>query len=348
MGRPAADPLQVGAWLGHAATYDQWIDQLADVEVVHPFNPRVPDDEELVLLGLSPEDIVEVRASRPAVGEDVELWWLWERCVGLADQSHRAWRDNDELARTALSAWPSGAVSSSSMCIWPSSTRLVTGTVSVGCPKKSPELLWRTWGAKDGVVPPDLGGWRDGPSQLALPAPDGPDLPAGASSIRSQRRAHIAGVHRDRPRRLAHSGGHPAGGSTFPRTDRSLPHRATRRSSGPRRSSPRCFPDDGTRVATCQSWLLDQQLLDYLAPTSNIVAFQRRFALWPGHLDGDSDIAEFVFRRDPDSLHDAPQDTTLQRAITTHLESGRHWQLRRGWLSVDRPSQPGRETDRST
>lgn len=39
------------------------------------------------------------------------------------------------------------------------------------------------------------------------------------------------------------------------------------------------------------------------------------------------DFAEFVFRRDPDSPDDAPQDTTLQRAITTHLRSGRHWQL---------------------
>ena len=37
------------------------------------------------------------------------------------------------------------------------------------------------------------------------------------------------------------------------------------------------FPEHDFRVATCTSWLLDEQLADYLPADSNIVQFQRRF-----------------------------------------------------------------------
>ena len=43
----------------------------------------------------------------------------------------------------------------------------------------------------------------------------------------------------------------------------------------------RHFPEDDYRVATCGSWLLDEQLAEYLPETSNIVQFQRRFRLVP-------------------------------------------------------------------
>lgn len=98
------------------------------------------------------------------------------------------------------------------------------------------------------------------------------------------------------------------------------------------------FPDffaPGTpRVITCNSWLLDPQLADYLPETSNIVSFGRRFNLLPedpGH-DADRSIVEFVFRRVDPELDELPRRTTLQRAIVTHLKAGRHWRSRTGWL----------------
>lgn len=92
----------------------------------------------------------------------------------------------------------------------------------------------------------------------------------------------------------------------------------------------------GTRyeVAACTSWLMDDQLAEYLPAESNILRFQRRFRLAPGGYSGDANILEFVFRRlDPD-LATLPQDTTLQRAVVAHLRSGRHWQVRTGWVDL--------------
>src|SRR5919204_2851068 len=73
------------------------------------------------------------------------------------------------------------------------------------------------------------------------------------------------------------------------------------------------FPDRAGMLATCTSWLLDDQLLEYLAPDSNIVQFQRRFQLVPGTRDADDSILHFVFGRSPDSLSDIVPRTTLER-----------------------------------
>jgi hypothetical protein len=88
-------------------------------------------------------------------------------------------------------------------------------------------------------------------------------------------------------------------------------------------------------VATCHSWLLDDQLAGYLPEGSNILRFQRRFRLLPGTHTGDRDIVEFVFRRVGADLSELPRDTTLQRAVVDHLRAGRHWQIRIGWLPLD-------------
>ncbi len=88
------------------------------------------------------------------------------------------------------------------------------------------------------------------------------------------------------------------------------------------------------RYASCTSWLLDDQLAGYLPATSNILQFQRRFQLAPDKRQGDADILEFVFRRIRPQLADLPQQTTLQRAVVSHLRAGRHWQVRTGWLEL--------------
>lgn len=113
---------------------------------------------------------------------------------------------------------------------------------------------------------------------------------------------------------------------------------------------PRHFPEERHEFAVCTSWLLDDQLAEYLPETSNIVAFQRRFRLIPdkegayqdeqGVRESDGAVVEFVFRR-PRGLPLAdrdlvalPQDTALQRTIVTHLRQGRHWRWRSGWFRM--------------
>jgi hypothetical protein len=96
----------------------------------------------------------------------------------------------------------------------------------------------------------------------------------------------------------------------------------------------KCFPDPTRRIAICSSWLLDEQLGEYLAPGSNILAFQRRFNLVPGWQDCDEDIVAFVFRRRNVALGTLRASTTLERAIIGHLSAGRHWHCRTGWLMI--------------
>ena len=92
----------------------------------------------------------------------------------------------------------------------------------------------------------------------------------------------------------------------------------------------------GTRyeIATCTSWLLDDQLAQYLPDGSNIMRFQRRFRLLPGAQPADASIVEFVFRRLDADPAELPRDTTLQRAVADHLRAGRHWLVRTGYLRL--------------
>jgi hypothetical protein len=95
------------------------------------------------------------------------------------------------------------------------------------------------------------------------------------------------------------------------------------------------YPDEPPRVATCTSWLLDDQLAEYLPTDSNILAFGRRFTLVPGSLDNDEAILHYVFGPErPKDLDALPQRTRLARAVVEHVRSGRHWRLRTGWLSL--------------
>jgi len=95
----------------------------------------------------------------------------------------------------------------------------------------------------------------------------------------------------------------------------------------------RHFPAEHYRVAECGSWLLDEQLAEYLPADSNIINFQRRFQLVPGKSwPADEEIIQFIFGRPPPvSLDSLPQQTTLERAIVRHLQAGRHWYSRLGW-----------------
>lgn len=95
------------------------------------------------------------------------------------------------------------------------------------------------------------------------------------------------------------------------------------------------WPAQGRRLATCQTWMLDDRLGALLSPTSNIVKFQQRFALLPRWSEEDGDVLEFVFRRVDTALEKLPQTTSLERAVVRVLRSGSHWRNRTGWLDFD-------------
>ena len=88
----------------------------------------------------------------------------------------------------------------------------------------------------------------------------------------------------------------------------------------------RHFREHDFRVATCTSWLLDEQLADYLPADSNIVQFQRRFTVVDGARPtmGATSCC-FVFDRVPKSIDELPQRTALERAIVSHLRGGGRW-----------------------
>ena len=101
--------------------------------------------------------------------------------------------------------------------------------------------------------------------------------------------------------------------------------------------------DDSTRAFVCHSWLLDDQLAEYLPAESNILRFARRFELTDtettdapvaGVTHGDSAVAKFVFRRPLAELPSVAPATTLERAALAHLAAGRHWRERAGVMPV--------------
>jgi len=93
----------------------------------------------------------------------------------------------------------------------------------------------------------------------------------------------------------------------------------------------RHFAED-YHIATCNSWLLDEQLAEHLPDNSNIIQFQRRFHSAYRPDDADADAMLFVFGRPGAELDQLPRQTTLQRAIIDHQKAGRHWHGGVGWL----------------
>jgi GNAT-like C-terminal domain/N-acyltransferase N-terminal domain len=96
----------------------------------------------------------------------------------------------------------------------------------------------------------------------------------------------------------------------------------------------RFFPDADFRVAVCASWLLDDQLADYLPSESNIVRFQRRFHVLPGDEPGNEDVFRFVFDQHNPIADDVQPRTRLQRAVVDHLRRGGEWHIRTGWVPL--------------
>jgi hypothetical protein len=95
------------------------------------------------------------------------------------------------------------------------------------------------------------------------------------------------------------------------------------------------WPVKERRIATCQSWMMDERLRRFLDEETNLVSFQRRFNVMPLWRDDDDDVLDFVFRRPGVALADLPQTTRLERAIVEVLQRGEHWHSPIGWLDFD-------------
>jgi len=94
------------------------------------------------------------------------------------------------------------------------------------------------------------------------------------------------------------------------------------------------FPEEKIRIVWCNSWLLDPQLRDYLTPTSNIIDFQNHFRdIVPGAWNNQGPL-RFTFGPADLPLDDYPQETTLQRAVITHIRDGKTWTGGVGWVTL--------------
>jgi hypothetical protein len=93
------------------------------------------------------------------------------------------------------------------------------------------------------------------------------------------------------------------------------------------------FPSPTRRVATCSSWLLDDQLAAYLPAGSNILAFARPYHLTSTWIDGDQNVLGFVFFKRARDPGDEPR-TPVERAVVDHLAGGGHFRWRTGWRDL--------------
>ncbi|GAB3487547.1 acyltransferase domain-containing protein [Flexivirga lutea] len=96
----------------------------------------------------------------------------------------------------------------------------------------------------------------------------------------------------------------------------------------------RHFPElPPVSVAQCDSWLLDEQLLD-LVPGSNIARFCARWQPIGRPADGDESVRNFVFRRPYADPADLTASTRLEHAVLAHWQAGGHLHTRSGWLQL--------------
>jgi hypothetical protein len=95
---------------------------------------------------------------------------------------------------------------------------------------------------------------------------------------------------------------------------------------------PRHFPEHDLRYLTCHSWLLDPPLSEYLAETSNIVSFQRRFHIAAVHGPQNQSILKFVFRNPHAGVDELSPRTSLERAVVSRLREGKSWNIGAGWI----------------
>lgn len=84
-----------------------------------------------------------------------------------------------------------------------------------------------------------------------------------------------------------------------------------------------CYPEFGYKAFHCHSWMLDPRLGEFLSESSNILAFQKKYARYAGETMG-KDVLNFVFKMQSGEYKDLPEDTSLQRALKKLYLDGKY------------------------
>jgi hypothetical protein len=327
--------------LGLGTIHAQWLAKLGEISPTGTL--RLPAADELVAalarLGAAPEDAIEVVGTMPSPERDAEAWWLLDRCHSLLVSG---------LANRAGDARPVPPLPPR-LALFPVHLIVVTFDairqchLELGIPE---DISWETFShlgramaayrKRHGSAGVEITGWdwmrffgllyQAGcltviPYRLCTHPEAGPlfwydDEAAGQLGPGFRRGDPALSLHVPPAAALARE----ACDDSFNRM---------------RNAFQNVYPDESPRVATCTSWMLDEQLAQYLPPDSNILGFQRRFNLVPGARDDDEAMLRFVFGPEcPTELEALPQRTTLERAVVSHLRLGGHWRMRTGWVDL--------------
>lgn len=326
--------------LGLAPEYGNWLESLEKVEVT-PGAVRVPEAAEAVevlrRLGLEPADVEGVLAAWAALRQLPEMCWLLERTA----QGVRARVGDVE----AVPPMPSLPVShgAGARCFWVFAYMAALDDIRAWHRAQgiSDEVSWdtlsdlgrhvRLYRQRNGVTGLDTPWWITLHFQGSLYA-------LGRLQFQLYRlTSGPAGPlfwYDDEPLREGFRHGDRALGLHIPESGPLTPAACDDSFNQATAFFRQHFQPFAGAVVTCTSWLLDDQLEEYLPPESNIIQFQRRFELVPGALDSDSSAFHFVFGRRVEAINDITPRTTLERAMVDHVRAGKHWRLRTGWLRL--------------
>ncbi len=96
------------------------------------------------------------------------------------------------------------------------------------------------------------------------------------------------------------------------------------------------FPESKPEYFMCDSWLLNPNLEKILKPTSNIVKFMRLWTPIPFVSDHSSQAIErvFGFGFKKENIKNAPETTSLQKALKAYLLSGGSMDLTAGYRKI--------------
>jgi GNAT-like C-terminal domain/N-acyltransferase N-terminal domain len=304
----------------------------------------MPDTEALsgllVQLSVAPEDAVEVLRTMPSPAHDPERWWLLERSRELLARGLANRDDNAE----PLPSLPG------SLALFPVHLILLTLDAIRGCHREfgiPDDISWETLS----FVGRAMIAYRMSHHEAGINMTRWDWLRFLGRLYEVGRLEVIPYRIRTHPKEAGPlfwydevasdqlgSGfrkGDPALSLHVPATDSLTPEACDASLRRMRMAFNGVYPGEPPRIATCTSWLLDDQLAEYLPADSNIMGFQRRFELVPGASDADEAILHFVFgAKRAQDLAELPQRTKLERCVVRHLQRGHHWRMRTGWLQI--------------
>lgn len=322
------DASAVRAWLPDTQQYVDWVADLEQVDAPAPVDlPTGSTLRDLLdRMAVPSEDAEEIAATQPDPERDPELWWLLERC------RHRLVEQMGvPIAPPHLPHLPEALDAKGRYFYVHMYLAVLPDTLAYFEQRRIPDdIVWETLA--------DLG--RQIPIHRRIYGRGGLDVQFWFTLHFRGLIYSMGRLQFNRARIDADQDGAPYGkgdyvlGVHIPEAGPMSREECDESFRRVKEFYATYFPEEPYRYANCTSWLLDDQLADYLPAESNIVHFQRRFELMPWEGEGDKTVFQFVFRKVNPSLDELPRRTTLERAIVTHLENGGHWKTRRGWLEL--------------